>query len=137
MSKGTPKQSRGEVLIVEDDAEIRDFASELLELQGFHVTRAADGQQALEQLRAGDGTTCLILLDLMMPTMSGEEFRKAQLDDPAIASIPVVLMSGGGDMIAKARELGITEFMTKPMSLTCLVSVVERYCARGREERTS
>ncbi len=121
----------GSVLVVEDDADIRDFAAELLEGEGFRVSRAANGRQALDYLHRATGPTCLILLDLMMPVLSGEEFRLEQLDDPTLASIPVVLMSGGGDMRQQASALGISEYLQKPISLRTLLGVVARYCHRS------
>src|SRR6185436_12323698 len=80
------------ILLVEDDFDVRDALIPILEYEGHRVVGAASGQEALDRLRSG-AKPSLILLDLMMPGMSGMEFRAEQLRDPALASIPVVVVS--------------------------------------------
>src|SRR4051812_2995689 len=80
------------ILIVDDDADIRQMLSQVLELEGYSVSEACDGRQALEQLR-NKVTPNVILLDLRMPGMDGFQFRAAQLKDPALAHIPVFVIT--------------------------------------------
>src|SRR5690606_2328003 len=81
------------VLVVDDDEDIRLILAQILSLQGYDAPTAANGLDALSQLYDGV-EPCLILLDLMMPAMSGWEFRTKQLQDPKLAQIPVVVLSG-------------------------------------------
>src|SRR3954466_3369212 len=83
------------VMIVEDDADTREMLERFLELEGFDVRTAANGQLALEALQA-DGTPCVILLDLMMPVMNGWQFREVQVRDPRFSRIPVVVVTAAG-----------------------------------------
>src|SRR5262245_55573504 len=81
------------VLLVENDPDVREAMPDVLERRGFHTLTAEHGGAALALLRAGLVKPSLILLDLTMPVMNGWEFLDAQAADPAIADIPVVVMS--------------------------------------------
>src|SRR5207247_2102614 len=83
--------------IIEDDPDLRDALGELLSGEGYEVATAADGREGLRRLGAPP-RPCLVLLDLMLPAMDGFEFRLRQLEDPALAAIPVIVFSGGGDV---------------------------------------
>jgi CheY-like chemotaxis protein len=83
------------VMIVEDDRDTREMLGRFLELEGFDVRTAENGQKALEVLRS-DGPTCVILLDLMMPVMNGWQFREAQASDPRFSQIPVIVVTAAG-----------------------------------------
>ena len=83
--------------VVDDDPDMREALRLVLELRGYSVEEAADGQRALELLRSNPGC-CLILLDLMMPGMNGWQFRKAQQEAPELAAIPVVVLSAMRDV---------------------------------------
>lgn len=102
------------VLIVEDDGDIRSSVSELLESEGYEVATAVNGREALALLRAGAELPGVILLDLMMPELDGYQFREEQLADEKLKHIPVVLMSAGGELGAKARALGAAGHLKKP-----------------------
>lgn len=123
----------GNVLIVEDDATTRELLSTLLAMQGFHAVTAEDGLEALHLLRAvkhrAPEAPCLVLLDLMMPRLGGQAFRRAQLDDPVVASVPVAVMSGATDAKARGQTLGAVATLTKPIDFDLLLNVVRRYCA--------
>src|SRR3981189_1430622 len=100
----------GNVLIVEDDPETRGMLRQLLAMEGFNAVAAEDGLEALHLLRTvrhrAPHVPCLVLLDLKMPRLGGGEFRRAQLGDPTVASVPVAVMSGASDAEQRAQALG-------------------------------
>jgi CheY-like chemotaxis protein len=123
----------GNILIVEDDRETREMLATLLALEGFHAVAAEDGLEALHLLRTvrrrAPEVPCLVLLDLKMPRLGGNEFRRAQLGDPTVASVPVAVMSGATDLEARAKALGAVASVSKPINCDVLMEVVRRYCA--------
>jgi CheY-like chemotaxis protein len=112
------------VLLVDDDEDIRDTIQSLLQLRGFTVETAPDGLAGLERMRRAP-LPALVILDFMMPRMNGEEFRAAQLRDPELAPVPVILLTGAGDAAGTAR-LNI-ERISKPIDLQVLFDVVARF----------
>src|SRR6185436_10142222 len=133
MNAMPPAPPAGNVLIVEDDPDVREMLAVLLVNEGFHAVTAEDGLEALHLLRAvrhrAPQVPCLILLDLMMPRLSGHEFRRAQLGDPTVAAVPVAVMSGAVDIEQRAQALGAVATLTKPIDCELLLNVVRRYCA--------
>lgn len=117
---------RSEVLVIDDDPDIRETMRFVLESAGYQVSTAANGVEALAYLRE-DAAPCLILLDLMMPIMNGWQFRAEQASDPRLAAIPVVVITGAGQA-ARAASLGAAGYVEKPMDLDLLISTVKRYC---------
>jgi CheY-like chemotaxis protein len=122
----------GNVLIVEDDADTREMLSTLLATEGFRPLAAEDGLEALHLLRTvrhgAPDVPCLVLLDLKMPRLSGNEFRRAQLGDPIVAGVPVAVMSGAVDAQERAEMLGAVATLRKPLDFDALLDVVRRYC---------
>jgi CheY-like chemotaxis protein len=118
------------ILLVEDDFDVREALAETLRDEGYAVDCACDGEEALQYLRGG-GAPQLILLDLMMPRMSGSEFRMVQKVDPALGKIPVVLLSADGRMEEKARVLETDGAIRKPIDLGELLSTIERFRPHG------
>ncbi len=118
------------ILLVEDDFDVREALVETLRDRGYQVESASDGEQALQLLRAGSRPG-LILLDLMMPRMSGSEFRMVQQVDPALAHLPVVLLSADGRMEEKAISLKVQGAIRKPIDLDELFAVIERVRSDG------
>ena len=114
------------ILLVEDDFDVREALAETLRDEGYAIDCAVDGEQALAYLREGNRPG-LILLDLMMPKMSGSEFRMAQRVDPALAHLPVVLLSADGRMEEKAKALQTDGAIRKPIDLDELLAVIERF----------
>jgi CheY-like chemotaxis protein len=116
------------VLVVDDDPDIRETVMEVLEENGHRAQGACNGLEALERLRGSDELPCLILLDLMMPTMDGQAFRIEQLKDPMLSPIPVVVISAFRDSAEKAKELAADGHLSKPVSLDDLMNLVTRFC---------
>src|SRR5215813_10024346 len=124
-------KSNATVLIVDDDADIRELMKIFLETDGYRVSVAADGYEAFEQLRT-NGRPALILLDLMMPRMDGEQFLK-QLHSSRFAKTPVVIMSGHNAAHKKAEELEAVCCLMKPVELDELLKTVRR-CTHTRSK---
>jgi len=114
------------ILLVEDDIDVREALAETLREEGYSVDCANDGVDALSYLRRG-GQPGLILLDLMMPRMSGSEFRTLQRTDPLLAQFPVVLLSADGRMREKAVALETAGAIRKPIDLDELLRVIEHF----------
>ena len=114
------------VLIIEDDTDSRVMIQTLLRLEGYEVVGASNGREGLTATRAAH--PCLILLDLMMPVMDGLEFRAEQVRDPAISSIPVVIVSARHDADATASDLGVAACVGKPIDLDELATAVAENC---------
>lgn len=108
------------VLIVDDDDDIRDTLRELVEQDGYRVATAAHGLEALEKLRAEAGVG-LILLDLMMPVMDGYQFMTEMKKDPALADIPVLVITADGNALQKARAIGARGQLRKPFTPEALL----------------
>ncbi len=119
--------ARGTILLVEDEPEIREGLAEVLREHDLEVLEAAHGRDALERLRSGT-RPCVIVLDLMMPVMDGAAFRQAQLADPQLAPIPVVLVSADVSLQRKGRELQAAATLSKPMRVPALVAEVLKHC---------
>ena len=122
----TTHQTHCPVLIVEDDADLREMMAQLLQLEGYKAEAVANGHDALRYLESGDRPE-VILLDLMMPVMDGWEFRRRQVQDPAIATVPVVVLSA----LDQSRTLGLggTAFLKKPLDFDRLLELVRRFCS--------
>ncbi len=119
------------VLVVEDDFDLRDALVPILEYDGHKVVSAGNGQEALDRLRAMPPPS-LILLDLMMPVMNGEEFRAEQLRDPRLASIPVLVVSAHARAEECATRIGAAGCLRKPLDIDVLLEEVRRTSSRSR-----
>ncbi len=127
MEQPCKRPEPGFILIVDDDADIRLALSQALQFEGYRTTTAVNGAEALKQMRQG-GRPCLILLDLMMPVMNGWEFRVEQQQDPELAAIPVVILTGDGRIRQKQESLRVTDGLRKPVELESLLSMVASHC---------
>lgn len=114
------------VLVVDDDPYIREALAEVLQDEGYPVATARDGEEALDRLGRGPAPA-LILLDLRMPGMSGWELRRRLLADPALAEIPVVLLSADSRLEEAQAVLGAAGSLRKPPSLDDLLAAVGRF----------
>lgn len=115
------------VLLAEDDLEIRDILQDLLEAEGYDVVPASHGRQALEFLEAalaGRGKLPdLVMLDLMMPLVDGNEVLATMRSNPQLASIPVVVLSA----VVNERPTGATAFIRKPIPLKKLLDTLREF----------
>ncbi len=130
----SPQQARAvirdrRILIVEDDADLREALSEILRDEGYDVAGAAHGGEALDRLRGDFRRPALILLDLTMPVMNGWQFRAEQRRDPDLSDIPVVVLSGGDRLTEQMGPLGIQEYVRKPIELDRLLAAIRRHCS--------
>jgi CheY-like chemotaxis protein len=114
------------VLVVEDDTATRQLLATCLSLEGFCVDTASNGAEGLEHMR--QRKPCLVLLDLMMPVMNGEQFRRAQLDDPSLAGVPVVCISAVYNAEERADRLRAVACIGKPFDVMRIVDVVREQC---------
>lgn len=114
------------ILVVEDDADLREVMEAVLCEEGYTVCPAENGLRALELARATRPR--VIVLDLMMPVMNGWEFRAHQRTDAALAGVPVIIVSAAGsDSVA---SLDPAAFIPKPFDFDTLIRAIER-CAPG------
>ncbi|MGV3721494.1 MAG: response regulator [Actinomycetota bacterium] len=122
-------QGNGRILGVDDDPSTRETLIELLTEEGYRAEAASDGRKALEQLRAG-ARPDVILLDLRMPAMNGWVFRIEQRKDPALAQIPVIVLSGAHDPAAAADFLDAPDSLSKPIDVDALLHLIRKHCSR-------
>ena len=122
------------ILIVDDDAGIRQLLLLFLEHKGYSAICAANGLEALATIQQAPALPELILLDLMMPQMDGAAFRQAQLADPRLAPIPVVVMSAAENIEAQAPLLTADAYVPKPIEFDSLLQIVARYCDQSRAQ---
>lgn len=114
------------VLIIEDEASVREAMRDVLELEGYTVVAAVDGANAIEILRRSKQPPSVILLDLMMPKMNGWEFLDFQKSDPRYSKIPVVVCSAYRESAKSIRPAAV---ISKPVQRTALLKTVEAFCA--------
>jgi CheY-like chemotaxis protein len=115
------------VLIVEDDADLREMMAQLLALEGYNAATVANGREALQYLHDGHERPDVILLDLMMPVMDGWEFRRRMQADPDVAQVPVIVLSALDQ--SRAADVDAQAFLKKPLDFDRLLQLVRQYCA--------
>src|SRR5256885_4787377 len=114
-------QSR--ILVVDDDRDLCDLLSEFLSEEGYEVTRAYGGQEALDAARSG--TLDAVLLDLLLPDLSGVEVGRALREGVSTRDLPIVIISGDRSALARSQaELSADAFLEKPFSLAAVESAV-------------
>ena len=119
------------VLIVDDVDATRTGLTELLQLLGFETEEARDGEGGLQRLRANP-RIAVVVLDLLMPGASGYWFRERQLNEPAIADVPVIVFTGSETTDVLTQALKVTEVLHKPVSADALCEAIGRYCEPSR-----
>lgn len=118
------------VLVVEDDDDLRDAVTTMMDLAGYKAEPYARAADALARMRSGP-RPCLVLLDLMMPGMTGWEFRAAQLAEPALADVPVVVFTASTTLTAPgAPPLGAVEVLQKPFVASALFALLDKHACR-------
>lgn len=115
------------VLVIEDAEEIRQILKLAIEMQGYSVIEASNGQEGLDMLENGT-LPCLILLDLMMPVMDGWTFSEKISEDERLNKIPLFVVSAYSDRVKSVKHLN--GFMKKPVQLSDLLKVVSTYCKK-------
>jgi chemosensory pili system protein ChpA (sensor histidine kinase/response regulator) len=124
------QRSRELILIVEDEPDIRQFISRVLELEGHRVLRAEDGEEGLKIARANPIT--MLLLDLRMPGQDGWMVLKQMKSSPKLRDIPVIMLTAsvGEDQQEKAFSMGAADYLVKPLSAASLKKAVARVLKR-------
>ncbi len=112
------------ILIIEDSADIQETLSEILEAQGYSVELASNGKDGMDRLINREPPE-LILLDLRMPVMGGEEFRKLQLQIPYLSRIPVIVMSADSCVNRRANVLKTERILKKPFHIEDLMNLMK------------
>jgi CheY-like chemotaxis protein len=112
-------------LVVDDDFDVRESVAIFFALSGVRAETAADGAEALAHLR-DHPPPAVILLDLTMPRMSGAQFLAERANEPALAAVPVVVVSATTDPDTRARLPGVAAFHPKPAEPTELLATVRR-----------
>jgi CheY-like chemotaxis protein len=118
------------VLVVDDDEDILTLVCLVLESEGYRPIPARDGLDALQILSERE-TPSLILLDIMMPRMNGEELASTLKASPRFSGIPVVVMSGDNNAREKTRTCGAHECLVKPVDLDVLLRIVQQFTTPG------
>ena len=134
-AKDADRADARRILVVDDEETIRETLVDILDEQGYVAVGATDGRDALRKLRASPGTWGLILLDFTMPIMDGRAFREAQRRDPALASIPVIVLSAYRDVAEKAADLEVASYLSKPPSLPALLELLTLHVGAGSAAR--
>jgi CheY-like chemotaxis protein len=119
------------ILVVDDDAALRNTLVEILEEEGYRATAASNGMEALEVLRTSEAPPAVILLDMMMPVMDGWTFRAEQQRDPRLSEIPVVIFSAQGNVKEMASQVSASAYLRKPLLLKELLDMIDKFCSRA------
>jgi CheY-like chemotaxis protein len=113
-----------QILVVDDDPDIRSSLVDALASEGYQAHAVANGKEALDRLRAS-APPCLILLDLMMPVMDGWRFLAEAETDPALAAIPVVVITASCE---QRNDVRTRVMIPKPFRIDTLLEVVAQLC---------
>ncbi len=113
------------ILVIEDDASVRQVIVEALETRGWHSVQAVNGAEGLE--RASNEAPDLVLCDIQMPILDGYGVLRGMRDNTALATVPFVFLTGHGDkpLMRQAMELGADDFIVKPFTIAELLGAVE------------
>jgi len=117
---------RRAVLVVDDDPDILEIITVLLDLYEVPAMTACDGIEALAAMR-GSAELGLVLLDLMMPRMSGVDVLAEMKRDPALVAMPVIVISGNYHTEPTVLAMGADEYLLKPVDVDSLMRVVSRF----------
>lgn len=126
------KRETKTVLIIEDEANIRNFASRVLELEGYRVLQAGEGEEGMRLLR--EGQVSLLLLDLRLPGRNGWTVLEQIKNEPELSAIPVIVFtaSAGVSQQERALSMGAADYLVKPLSSAKLKEAVTRILPQKR-----
>ncbi len=116
---------RGRILLVEDDAAIREGVADGLAFEGYHADGVANGREALDWLER-EGRPAVVVLDLLMPVMNGAQLLAELRADPRWAGVPAVVMSAA--LPARESLPPAEHYLQKPFQMSELVAALERWC---------
>jgi two-component system response regulator (stage 0 sporulation protein F) len=119
------------ILVVDDDEGIRTMLADLFREEGYDVTTAVDGRQALEYVRRDNFD--VVLLDMAMPVMDGWQLARV-LDDSAI-HVPLVAMTAARSSTVLAKEVRAAAYLTKPFDIDTVLSTVDQVVQTSAEKR--
>lgn len=122
------------ILVIDDNRSIRITMKDLLESEGYFVDSAANGEEGMKLL-LNNQLPDIILLDLMMPVKDGIQFRLEQLSNPAIAQIPVILMTA--DCNTDVSHLKTNAFVTKPFDIFNMLDLVKKHIKENTDSTVS
>jgi CheY-like chemotaxis protein len=111
-------------LVVEDDPDLREALRELLLLAGYRVLAVNNGKEALDLMEMAEELPEVILLDLLMPIMNGWQFRRHQLKDARLSTIPVVVLTGGMFAEEAAESIRASAWLAKPVNVDSMLAVL-------------
>ena len=121
------------ILVIEDEAEVQNFISRVLELEGYHVLQAMDGEAGLTLVKEGQVT--LVILDLRLPGCDGWAILSEMKSEPSLSRIPVIVLTASAAMPQreKALSMGAADYLVKPLSAGSLREAVARILALKRD----
>ncbi len=120
------------VLVIEDEADIRNFAVRVCELEGYYVLQAEDGDAGLRLAR--ENRVALVILDLRLPTYDGWSALAQMKSEPGLSAIPVIVFTASARMTQrdKAVRMSAVDYLVKPLSAAGLRKAVARVLHEGR-----
>ena len=113
------------ILVVDDDPVIRDMMADILEFEGYSITIARNGSEALHLLRNGE--RYLVFLDIMMPLMSGKELCMLMETDPQLRERHKIILMSALDNLEEAAALDVDAILQKPFEVDDMIGVLEPY----------
>ena len=120
------------VIVIEDEADVRNFASRVLELEGYHVLQAEDGEEGMRLVR--EGRVALVLLDLRLPRRTGWAMLVLMKSEPELSAIPIIVFTAsvGVSQRERALRMGAADYLVKPLSAARLRKAVARILRHKR-----
>ncbi len=115
------------LLVVDDDADLREALQDVLHDAGYEVLTAANGRQALEVLARAPRAPSMVLLDMMMPVMDGAGFLRELHAQPDGRAIPVVVFSASAGAREESEQLGAQAYLRKPVDVDTLLETIQKY----------
>lgn len=119
------------LLIVDDEIDLVKMLAEFFDEEGYRTWDVCDGQAALDFLRSAVTLPCVILLDLVMPRLSGHDLLDAMQADVRLAAIPVIVFSATPTLHQRLQDGAISAVLAKPIDLDTLLHIVRPYCEEG------